>query len=261
MPFVSVRLIGGLGNQMSCINAVYKISELYPKYTPILCGSLIDNSCYKHSSSLYFGSFIHLSVSTDIIPNDTWVTVDEESFHLFNWIANDRNVVLSGYFQGFLYLPIMKTLTSLYACSLPSSIHVPDGSVGIHIRRGDYMEHEWLYGNQRNTQYWAKALKYLEQHLETPFRLYVFTNDMEWTKRFMQSYSYSIVYVSELNLKDYQEMMLMTKMDNIIISNSTFSWYGAVLNNKVKTVVCPYPFFFNHKSHTKYYGYNWILLN
>ena len=259
---ISVRLIGGLGNQMSCISAVYKVKETYPNYKPVLCESLIDGSCYKHSSSLYFGSFIHLSVDRDIIPDDTWVTVDEDSYQQFDWKGNTTNVILSGYYQGFWHLPSRSFLSYAFKCDEMPTFDVDASAVGIHIRRGDYMEHEWLYGNQRNVRYWTKALQYMEQRLGKSFPLYVFTNDLLWTKEFMKAYlHHSIVYVSDMHLKDYQEMMLISKLNNMIISNSTFSWWGVVLSEHTPSVVCPFPFYFNYDSHLKYYGPDWICIS
>jgi hypothetical protein len=75
-------------------------------------------------------------------------------------------------------------------------------------------------------------------------RYYIFSDDVEWvTRNFEFLEDYFIVDTSKLRLSAYYDMMLMRKCRHNIIANSTFSWWGAFLNqNPNKTVVCPTDF-------------------
>lgn len=68
---------------------------------------------------------------------------------------------------------------------------------------------------------------------------FIFSNDIEWCKKNIQlPHSY---YVNCNKGKDsWQDMFLMSKCKHNIIANSTFSWWGAYLNeNPQKIVISP----------------------
>ena len=52
----------------------------------------------------------------------------------------------------------------------------------------------------------------------------------------------------------------MSKMDSIIMSNSTFSWWGVYIGN-IKNVVCPYPWLKNVYYNKDIYDDTWIKIN
>ena len=78
-----------------------------------------------------------------------------------------------------------------------------------------------------------------EEKIENP-TFFVFSNDMEWVKENIQINS-RVFYVDIKSGDDsYKDMQLMSKCKHNIIANSSFSWWGAWLNeNKNKIVVAP----------------------
>ena len=63
------------------------------------------------------------------------------------------------------------------------------------------------------------------------------------------------------NLQDYESLILMSLCDHNIIANSSFSWWGAWLNNnKNKKVVSPKRWFGNQISTIDLIPENWITI-
>lgn len=117
-------------------------------------------------------------------------------------------------------------------------------SVSLHIRRGDYlMLPNYCVCDDR---YYERAIEKIMQYVDNPF-FYVFSNDPEWSRNFLKSFgvNYKIIDWNQGG-DSYQDMFLMTQCKHNIIANSTFSWWGAWLNqNKNKIVVTPRKWFRN----------------
>lgn len=108
-------------------------------------------------------------------------------------------------------------------------------SVALHVRRGDYVRTR----NALNLSYYKNAIAYIKEHCQNPHILF-FSDDLSWVrKNFGKEENY--IYVNEDGrLKDYEELLVMSKCKSNIISNSTFSWWGAWLNrNSEKIVIAP----------------------
>jgi hypothetical protein len=113
-------------------------------------------------------------------------------------------------------------------------------SVSIHIRRGDVARDAATnpYYGIATPEYYSKALQYITKKTGT-FRVFVFSDDIEWTKKNI-AIPYPTTYVSGATIPDYEEMILMGMCDHNIVANSSFSWWGAWLNqNPGKIVVAP----------------------
>ncbi len=68
-----------------------------------------------------------------------------------------------------------------------------------------------------------------------------FSDDIEWCDTFLRKRHLHYELISHNTGADsYKDMYLMTQCKHKIISNSTFSWWGAWLNgNAGKQVICP----------------------
>ncbi|MFZ4582123.1 MAG: alpha-1,2-fucosyltransferase [Paludibacter sp.] len=111
-------------------------------------------------------------------------------------------------------------------------------SVSVHIRRGDYEQSVFELLNMES--YYLPALKLISNSVENP-RFYIFTNDLEWTKNAFSALDYNISILSHnTNENSYKDMILMSQCKHNICANSSFSWWGAWLNNaENKMVVAP----------------------
>ena len=114
-------------------------------------------------------------------------------------------------------------------------------SVGLHLRRGDYAtnpEFNRVHG-LCDAQYYFQAVKHLLSELQTP-EFFVFTDDPGWAKQHLQIPSPFVVVDHNGVLRDYEDLRLLSLCKHTIMANSTFSWWGAWLNNnRSKHVIAP----------------------
>lgn len=114
-------------------------------------------------------------------------------------------------------------------------------SVSLHIRRGDYVENK-LTNKFHGTvapAYYQKALAFLTKKTgQKDFRLFVFSNDISWCKQNLK-FDYSTVFIDGQN-SGAEDMRLMKHCKHNILANSSFSWWGAWLNqNPDKIIIAP----------------------
>lgn len=142
-----------------------------------------------------------------------------------------RNILL----QKFKFPECRDEKNSQYLKQIKEGI-----SVSIHVRRGDYLTetNRKIYGNICTIEYYQKAIKYFEEkYPEVCF--FVFSNDVKWTKENLQM-RHAVYVEGNSEENGYKDMYLMTQCKHNIIANSSFSWWGAWLNqNEEKEVVAP----------------------
>lgn len=136
-------------------------------------------------------------------------------------------------------------------------------SISLHIRRGDYVKKK-RYQNLYATcslDYYKRGVEYITQHYPNP-TLFIFSDDIEWVKENL-NLPYESIYISNnTGSKSYEDMRLMSLCKHNVIANSSFSWWGAWLNNnKEKIVIAPQKWF-NDESivQTDVIPENWIKL-
>lgn len=114
-------------------------------------------------------------------------------------------------------------------------------SVSIHIRRGDYVSVEktnMLHG-LCGIEYYHKAIELISNIEKNPV-FFVFSDDIPWAKENLKI-PYQTCF-TDINLEGcaHEDLRLMSKCKHNIIANSSFSWWGAWLNqNKDKNVIVP----------------------
>jgi hypothetical protein len=120
-----------------------------------------------------------------------------------------------------------------------------DSTIAIHVRGGDYSDLARL-----QKQYYIHAIQKIKEITEVK-QIIVFTNDKQFTRNLLGQISYKIVENNQGD-RSFIDMYLMSNASNLIIANSTFSWWAAYLNRTARVVV--YPSVFEHISDFE----NWI---
>ena len=125
-------------------------------------------------------------------------------------------------------------------------------AIAIHIRRGDYLNGK--FGNVCTESYYRNCIQYFEKIIENPV-FYIFSNDMEWSKNFFEGHN--AVYIDwNTGDKSWEDMALMSCFNNLIIANSTFSWWAGWLGNN-NCVLCP-PYFVGDDEKSDIYPPHWV---
>jgi hypothetical protein len=130
--------------------------------------------------------------------------------------------------------------------------------ISLHVRRGDYLQVSSL---NLTLDYYNEAISIFLERFPY-FKVLVFSDDIEWCKQYIVGEN---VFYSENN-SNYVDMCMMTLCDHNIIANSTFSWWGAYLNqNPDKIVVCPTDYIgpsdqANQFMNKNYYPKEWIAI-
>ena len=111
--------------------------------------------------------------------------------------------------------------------------------MSIHIRRGDYV-HLPDHHPTVSPAYHIDATRYITSRTAVE-RYLIFSDDIEWCKQTFGN-EQDITYIE--GEADYIDLYLMSMCKHNIIANSTFSWWGAWLNqNPDKIVVAPKDWF------------------
>jgi hypothetical protein len=113
-----------------------------------------------------------------------------------------------------------------------------ENSIAVHVRRGDYASNQQVNSVHGvcSIEYYQAAVCFIAEKLTDP-KLYIFSDEPEWVAQNM-TFDYPVTYVSH-NTGDssFEDMRLMSLCKHNIIANSSFSWWGAWLNNNPKKMV------------------------
>ena len=126
--------------------------------------------------------------------------------------------------------------------SILKEIHDVYGDVSdmvcVNVRRGDYLEYK-----QYGFRVLSKAR--ISEMLRTFFpkeRVLFVSDDIDWCKKNFKGKRYMFAD-RPCRYKPEMDLYIQTQCKANIISNSTFSWWGAYLNERAERVVCPWPWF------------------
>ena len=130
-------------------------------------------------------------------------------------------------------------------------------SIGIHVRRGDYLPLAREFGILA-LGYYEKALKHLGVNEES--RIFLFSDDIDSAEKFISGLALSANWVYIRDTDPLESMLLLSQCQKICISNSTFGYWSALLGEP-EMVVAPDKWFRNLDDPTDLLPTNWELLS
>lgn len=151
-------------------------------------------------------------------------------------------------------------------------------AVGIHIRRSDSRPNEELYENICTPEYYRAAVDYIKER-QPDAVYYIFSNEPKWIKGWMKDLVKSqitegmtkeeildvkkkfVMVQTNTEYTSYLDLLLLEKCKHNIISNSSFSWWGAWMNeNPDKIIIAPHPWM-NNAQGEEIYTEGMVLIN
>lgn len=170
------------------------------------------------------------------------------------------NTYLKGYWQSEKYFRDSSKIiaSDLKIITKPSSENIASLnqiesclSVSLHIRRGDYVSNA-KYNEKHGTcdlNYYLMAVNLLIEKLGNNIVIFAFSDDPDWVKENLKL-PVKINYIRHnSSAKSYEDLRLMIHCQHHIIANSSFSWWGAWLDqNPEKIVIAPEQWFANPKN-------------
>ena len=267
---ITVNIIGGLGNQMFQYAFGYSVSkesnskiklevsgfnsynqrhyaldlfnvkensELKPKYD-----FLINKINSKHNSLL---SKVSSKLLRELLRFTKFYFQERERFVFDQNVFNIKtNTFFYGYWQNEKYFKkYRKELLEIFKLK---DIHsqtkeyqqkiIKSESVSLHIRRGDYLNS--IHGTCDMKYYKQAVTEILKINKKANF--FIFSDDISWVKNNLDFIDHKTLVLLESDIPDHEEMYLMSQCKHNIIANSSFSWWGAWLNqNSDKKVIAP----------------------
>jgi len=231
---ITIRLIGGLGNQM--FQYAFGFALAKRKRTNL---SLDISSLKKFDTPRIF-ELDQFCITRGNIGQKPLLVKIPKIGKLFKPFLN----YFDGYFQSEKYFAdCIEDIRKEF--QFKDKLKIPEGNaVAIHIRRGDYVKLADIH-LVCTPAYYENAIAYIQSHVENP-TFYVFSEDLEWVRQNINIPSNSVFVDYNQDMPSSHDMQLMSLCKHNIISNSSYSWWAAWLNkNPGKIVVAPDKWFAN----------------
>lgn len=234
---IITKLQGGLGNQLFQWAVSKRLSLKYnTEY-------YFETSYFRNSNQGIVSRFeLELTnLKLDIKESSIKLPVVNDNFKFQNIPDNS---FLDGYWQSEKYfidceneirndLEIPK---DIYSYIIHKYTILNKNTVSLHIRRGDYTNLQHIHPLQ-TIEYYKNAYDIIS---DESINVLVFSDDINWCKENIKFDN--ITYIEgETNIVD---MYIISLCTHNIIANSSFSWWGAWLNNNEnKKVIAPLNWF------------------
>ena len=288
MKKVTVYLMGGLGNQLFQYHLGLSLCKSQNR-------RLILVDCSRHASYNRKNEegirALDVSVSGRIVMNSLRELVMRRIINLlkyswarsifskvgfvfstdkqhFNEISSKkRNLRLAGYFQSFSLVKDM--IGSNIEIKNPTKWYLEmrqllktENPIALHMRRGDYLQHAKTMG-VLDLKYFEESLSDILKNQRSERSVWIFTDSDSAAIEFRERITKINVKVRLVSPPEdsqaAESLLLMSLCNEIVISNSTYSWWAAVLGSAEKRVIRPSHWFRNLAEPEDLFPKNWIV--
>lgn len=204
----------------------------------------IITKAQRFASRLGFGTCVLRF--TGVIHSHEGIALDKK-FQQF-LTRKDVNVRESGYFQESKYLlwlqengyplNLLPMQPSIWLNKQLESLDF-ENSIAIHIRRTDFKNKGGP--GSLSINYYLEGIRQLNQ-ISAISRVVVFSDDIEGVELELEQCNLQeeIIYIqTPMESSDFESLYLLSRFKNVVIANSTFSWWAAATGPGQKNVVFP----------------------
>lgn len=266
---IVLRLRGGLGNQLFQYAAgqslaLYhrvplKLDTYYYSYHPYRTFALDHfHTEYEQADEAEITSFVGKTRLEKLFHKKTNYRYCRRAFgqpyyHFYpDFYQLPNDIYLSGYWQSERYFRpyasvIRKHLVPRAAPNEQNARLIDEmrrtQSVSLHVRHGDYTNPSFDdFFATLDVSYYNAAIRRMRQQTNAP-RFFVFSDDIPWCRQTFADLD--ATFVAHNQGKDaYWDLWLMAQCRHHIIANSSFSWWGAWLDERPdKRVIAPRQWF------------------
>lgn len=264
---ITVRLIGGLGNQMFQFAAGRRLALHHGVELRLDTGWFGSQGAQDTERRYELGVFAADSAAT-------WAAVDLPEPHGRWELARLRlsqrfgrrpsvarqdgngfdpavlglgdGVHLVGYWQSERYFADvaetiradfrLRVAPSAAAQATADEIAARPVPVSLHVRRGDYVSNPNAarYHGTQDPGYYARAVAAVAERAGGDLHLFVFSDDPDWCERALDLGHPTTVVRGNAG---HEDLVLMSACRHHVIANSSFSWWGAWLDPRPDAVV------------------------
>ena len=279
---IIIKIKGGLGNQLfqyavgravalhhksplKLDLTIFKTYELH-KYLLDQFAIQADMATENEISELKGGNNLLFSAlrKARVVKRKSYFKEKRSSYFDASVFKND-DVYFDGYWQNELYFSGIRELLLQELVSISSISDAGCGylecinksnSISLHVRRGNYLNLKNV--NVLDVEYYMKAVDYLRTGIENP-TFFIFSDDLEWCKKSL-GFLNNCIFVDRTKT-EIDDLKLMSFCQHNIIANSSFSWWGAWLNqNSKKTVIAPKDWLLNDPGSSNVILSDWVKL-
>lgn len=238
--FITTNHMGGLGNvlfKLSAAISLAKDNDLDYIFSNEFLRPGVDNIQKNYTNILKKITFLPKLTTSYVVHKEPSFSYSPIKY------TKGTNLLIEGYYQSEKYFINNKELiinlfgpSEEYKNDIVKEIPDVSNSISIHVRRGDYL----LYPNQhplQSLEYYKTAINYFG----VDKKYIIFSDDIEDVKEMFDFLPNKVFYNSG---KDWHDLYVMSMCEHNIICNSSFSWWGAYLNNnKNKVIFAPKKWF------------------
>lgn len=246
--FVSVDLIGGLGNKLFQIATCASYALKTNKRLVFVNNGFNPHCAIDPEITKVLFPYIEIKQLQDI---EQFTEISEKQQFVYSELPNvDKNVFLKGYFQSYKYFdPQIINLIRKQLNNKP-----PNNSYFFHVRRTDYLTVPHL--NLDLTSHYTNGLNEIKQK-DPSANFIVFSDDIDWCKNNLQNLYPGTVWEWSNYSSAIETLSAMISCPKGgICANSTLSWWAAYLGScyKERTYYLPKPWISNESPDELYFN-------